>query len=110
MQVVNRYNLTILEGNFLFRIKHQLRLIQGLTQKEPQELLDFGVTCRSSRQVTLLFGLMLSPYFRIGYAYDQSILTKFSQNQTHEIMLEYRIPAKSASTIYRCVGKEFWYR
>jgi type IX secretion system PorP/SprF family membrane protein len=110
MQVVNRYNLTIIEGNFLFRIKHQLRLIQGPTLKEPQELLDFGVTCRSSRQVTLLFGLMVSPYFRIGYAYDQSILTKFSQNPTHEIMLEYRIPAKAASTIYRCVDKEFWYR
>jgi type IX secretion system PorP/SprF family membrane protein len=110
MQVVNRYNLTVLEGNFSFRIKHQLRLIQGPTLKEPLELLDFGITCRSSRQVTLLFGLMISPYFRIGYAYDQSILTKFSQNQTHEIMLEYRIPAKAASTIYRCVDKEFWYR
>ena len=110
MQVANRYNLTVVEGSFSFRVKHQLKLIQGPLVKGPQEIMDFGVNCSSSRQVTLLLGIMITPYVRIGYAYDQSLLTKYSRNQTHEIMLEYRIPSRSASTIYRCVDKEFWYR
>jgi type IX secretion system PorP/SprF family membrane protein len=110
MQVVNRDNFTVLEGNFSFRIKHQLRLIKGPLIKGPQEILDFGLTCRSSRQITLLFGMMISPYLRIGYAYDQSVLSDFSRNQTHEVMIEYRIPSRAASTVHRCVSREFWYR
>jgi type IX secretion system PorP/SprF family membrane protein len=109
MQVVNRYDLTVLEGNLSFRIKHQLRLIRGPLIKGSLEILDFGLTCRSSREITLLFGMMISPYIRIGYAYDQSVLAKFSRNQTHEVMLEYRIPSRSASTVHRCVSREFWY-
>jgi type IX secretion system PorP/SprF family membrane protein len=110
MQVVNRYNLTVLEGNLSFRVKHQARLIIGPLLQGPQEILDFGLTCRTSREMTLLCGLMISPYLRIGYAYDQSLLSKYYHNGTHEVMLEYRIPSWSASTIKRCVDKEFWYR
>jgi type IX secretion system PorP/SprF family membrane protein len=110
MQVVNRYNLTVLEGNFSFRIKRNSRLIEGLLIKGPQEILDFGLTCRTSREITLLCGVMISPYFRIGYAYDQSLISKYCRNGTHEIMLEYRIPSRSASTTTRCGNKEFWYR
>jgi len=110
MQVENRYNLTIIEGSFSLRVKHLLKLITGPLVKGPQEIMDIGVNFSSSRQVTLLLGIMITPYARIGYAYDQSLLTKYSRYQTHEIMLEYRIPSRSASTIYRCVDKEFWYR
>ena len=110
MQVVNRYDLTILEGNLSCRLKHQARLINvSPLIKGPQESLDFGITYRSSRQVSLLAGIMITPYLRIGYAYDQSLFYSYSQNQTHEIMIEYRIPARAASTVYRCGSKEFWY-
>ena len=110
IQVVNRSNLTILEGNISFRLKHLGRLINASPLlKGPQESLDFGVTYRSSRQVSLLAGIMITPYLRIGYAYDQSLFFSYSRNQTHEIMLEYRIPARAASTVYRCGSKEFWY-
>jgi type IX secretion system PorP/SprF family membrane protein len=110
MQMENRYNLTIVEGNFSVRIKHQLKLIMGRLIKGQQEILDFGVNYSSSRRITALMGMMITPYMRIGYAYDQSLLSKYSRNQTHEIMLEYRIPSRSASTVLRCVDKEFWYR
>lgn len=109
LQVVNKYNLTSLEGNLSVRIKHLPRIIEGTLQRGPQEILDFGLTCRSTRQMTFLFGMMISKYLRIGYAYDQSLFSGYSINQTHEIMLEYRIPARSASPTYRCGNKEYWY-
>ncbi len=109
VQVVNKYNSTILEGNVSVRIKHQPRLMEGTLLRGAQELLDFGLTCRTSRQMTFLFGMMITNYMRIGYAYDQSLFSRYSMNQTHEIMLEYRIPARSASPVVRCVGKEYWY-
>ena len=109
MQVVNRNSLSVLEGNFSFRLKHQSRLFKGSLLRGPQEILDFGFACRTSRQITLLCGVMISPYLRMGYAYDQSLFSKFSRNQTHEIMLEYRIPSRSASSTVQCGKKEFWY-
>jgi type IX secretion system PorP/SprF family membrane protein len=109
MQVVNRYNLTVLEGNISFRIKHQLRLLKIPILQGPQEILDFGLTCRTSRQMTVLGGLKISQYLRIGYAYDQSFFSKYYRNGTHEVMIEYRIPAKAASPVFRCGSKEFWY-
>jgi type IX secretion system PorP/SprF family membrane protein len=109
VQVVNRYNLTVLEGNITFRLKHMERILKRST-KGPLEVFDFGLTCRSSRDITLLCGMMISPYLRVGYAYDQSFFSKYAKNSTHEVMLEYRIPSKSASTVTRCGGKEFWYR
>jgi type IX secretion system PorP/SprF family membrane protein len=110
VQVVNRYNLTVLESNFTFRVKHLTKVIKGSLIKGPQEILDFGLTCRSSREMTFLCGMMISPYLRVGYAFDQSLLSKYCRKGTHEVMIEYRIPAKSASTSTRCGGKEFWYR
>jgi hypothetical protein len=110
MQVVNRYNLTVVEGNIFIRIKRPAKMITGPLNKGPQEILDIGLTCRTSREITLLCGVMISPYFRIGYAFDQSLLSKYCRYGTHEVMLEYRIPAKSASTKVRCGSKEFWYR
>lgn len=109
VQVVNKYNLTILEGNFSVRIKHTPRLMEGTLLRGSQELLDFGLTCRSSRQMTFLFGMMITSYIRIGYAYDQSLFSRYSMNTTHEIMLEYRIPARSSSPVVRCSDKEYWY-
>jgi type IX secretion system PorP/SprF family membrane protein len=109
LQVINKYNATILEGNFTLRIKHQPKKMSGTLFRGSQELLDVGVTCRTSRQLTVQLGLMLNSYLRIGYAYDQSLFRGYAQNQTHEIMLEYRIPAKAASPVVRCGGKEYWY-
>ncbi len=110
VQVVNKYSSTVVEGNASLRIKHQPRLMEGTLLRGAQELLDFGLTCRSSRQMTFFFGMMITNYIRIGYAYDQSLFSKYSINQTHEIMLEYRIPARSSSPVVRCGNKEYWYR
>jgi type IX secretion system PorP/SprF family membrane protein len=110
IQVVNRFNLTTLEGNLSFRLKHLARLIGSPLLRDPQENLEVGLTYRSSRQLTLLLGLMITPYLRVGYAYDQSMFSGYYRNGTHEIMLEYRIPAKAAATVTRCGSKEFWYR
>lgn len=110
LEVVNRFDLTVLEANCFIRVKRPAKMITGPLNKGPQEILDIGLSCRTSREMTFLCGVMISPYFRIGYAYDQSLLTRYSRYGTHEIMLEYRIPARSASTQVRCGSKEFWYR
>jgi type IX secretion system PorP/SprF family membrane protein len=95
--VVNRYNLTVLEGNMLIRFKHPTGLLQG-----PREIFDFGLSYRSSRQMTFLAGLLLTPDLRVGYAYDHSFARGYNRNGTHEIMIEYRIPSRAASTRVRC--------
>lgn len=87
IQVVNRYNLTIIEGNATIRFKYPTGLISG-----PKELFDIGVTYRTSNEVVFLFGINISPDFRVGYAFDQSLNVGYNQKGTHEIMLDYRIP------------------
>ena len=104
LQVVNRSNLTVLEGNASLRFKHATGLTAG-----PREIFDIGLTYRTSRQMTLLFGLNISPNLRVGYAYDQSFTTGYTQNASHEIMLEYRIPSKSSSTCIQCRNQDYWY-
>jgi type IX secretion system PorP/SprF family membrane protein len=105
LQVVNRNNLTVVEGNVFFRLKHSTGL-----QKGPREILDFGMTFRSSRQMSFLIGILITPNFRIGYAYDHSFIKGFSRNGTHEIMLEYRILNKAASTRFQCGIAKPWYQ
>ena len=115
LQVVNRNDLTIVEGSFNFRLKRSGKLIKSPVIRGPQEVFDFGLICRYQDNhnfymaLTILFGMMISPYLRIGYAYDQSLFTDYYRNQTHEIMIEYRIPARAASSVTRCGSKEFWY-
>jgi type IX secretion system PorP/SprF family membrane protein len=104
LQLVNRQRMNVLEGNVNIRIKHPSGLMSG-----PQELLDLGITYRTSRQVTLLFGINISPNFRVGYAYNQSFITGYYLNSTHEIMVEYRIPNKMASARSTCGFKGNWY-
>jgi type IX secretion system PorP/SprF family membrane protein len=109
VQVVNRYNLTVTEGNVSFRLKRMSNQIKSPLIRGSQEILDFGFTYRSSKQMIFLLGMKISPYLRIGYSYDQSFNSGYYRNGSHEIMLEYRIPAKAASTTFRCGNKEFWY-
>ena len=109
IQVINKYNSTVLEGNFSLRVKHKPRLVEGTLLRGAQEILDFGLTCRTSRQLTFNVGMMITKYMRVGYAYDQSMFSSYYRNQTHEIMLEYRIPARSASPEVKCGSKEYWY-
>lgn len=104
LQVVNRSNLTVFEGNASIRFKHATGLNSG-----PREIFDVGMTYRSSNQLTLLFGLNLSPNLRVGYAYDQSFMTGYNKNSSHEIMVEYRIPSKAASTCIQCQNNDYWY-
>jgi len=105
LQVVNRYNLTVLEGNAFLRFKHSTGLMNG-----PREIFDIGMSYRSSRQLIFLLGVLVTPDLRLGYAYDHSFISGYYPNGTHEIMLEYRIPNKIASTRPRC-GKEIhWYQ
>ena len=104
LQYVNRSNLSVMEFNGSVRFKHPSGLKNGA-----KELFDIGLTYRTSKQITLLLGWNISENFRIGYAYDQSLITGFNQNGSHEIMLEYRIPLKSATCI-PCMNDNSWYR
>lgn len=105
VQVVNRSNLTVIEGNVLIRLKHSTGLMQG-----PREIFDLGMTIRSSRQMSFLLGILLRPDVRLGYAYDYSFIKGYSQNGSHEIMLEYRLPNNAASARYQCGIARPWYQ
>jgi type IX secretion system PorP/SprF family membrane protein len=104
LQVVNRHKFTVVEGNVSIRFKQPTGLSGA-----PKEIFDVGLTYRSSQQMTFLFGLNISPNLRIGYAYDQSFNTGGYQNGTHEMMLEYRLPSKAASTHCPCENQQYWY-
>lgn len=102
LQVVNRNNLTVLEVNGCLRLKHS-----GGT-KELREMIDLGLTFRTSRQMTFLFGVNLTSDLRVGFAYDKSFFSGYFENSTNEFMLEYRIPSKAAST-YMKINQSNWY-
>ena len=104
IQVVNRSYLTVVEGNVSMRLKNPTGLSSGA-----RELLEMGLTYRSTKRITGLFAVNVSPDFRIGYAYDQSLIPGYNQNGSHEIMLEYRIPSKSAECKI-CREQKNWYR
>lgn len=102
-QLINGGNLTIMEGNASVRFKHPTGLTTG-----PREIFDVGISYRTSNQLVLLLGLNITSNLRLGYAYDQSFSVGYSANSTHEIMLEYRIPSKTASYC-NCRNEGFWY-
>lgn len=104
LQVVNRYDLSVLEGNVSLRFKRPTGLIKG-----PKELFDIGLTYRTSKQMTLLFGINISSNLRIGYAYDSSFSTGYNQNGTHEVMMEFRILSGRSSTQIQCKNLDYWY-
>ena len=104
MQIVNRNNLTVMEGNTMIRLKHPTGLHEG-----PTELFDVGLSYRSTHQLSLLLGVNLSSDFRVGYSYDYDFKLNSNQSGTHEIMLEYRIPSKASSVCESCKGSEDWY-
>jgi len=103
VQVINKYDQFIVEGNVCFRIKHQTGLISG-----PREILELGLTYRSSRVLTLLFGTYLTPDCKLGYAFSQSFLPGYYANGSHEILFEYRIP-KKAAFMRNYHDRENWY-
>jgi type IX secretion system PorP/SprF family membrane protein len=105
VQVVNRSNLTVVEGNVFFRLKHATGLMKG-----PREILDFGLTIRSSRQMSFLAGILITPDLRLGYAYDHSFIKSYHRSGTHEILLEYRLFNRAASTRYQCGISKPWYQ
>ncbi|VBB47098.1 putative membrane protein [uncultured Paludibacter sp.] len=104
LQMVNHYNIYLLESNAVVRFKVPTGLQNG-----SRELFDIGLKYRSSKQMTALFGINITNSFRIGYAFDQTLRSGYNQNGTHEIMLEYRIPLKSAEC-EACRDQELWYR
>lgn len=104
LQVVNRSNLTIFEANASVRFKQPTGLTTG-----SKELFELGFTYRTSKQISALFGVNVSSNFRVGYVYDQTFLPGYNQNGSHEIMLEYRIPIKSAQCPV-CNTDDSWYR
>jgi len=103
-QAVKGYNLTVYEGNLSLRFKRETLLQSG-----PREIFDLGLTYRSTQQMTILFALNVSPNLRVGYAYDQSFISGYNANSTHELMLEYRIPSRIASTRGQFATQEYWY-
>lgn len=103
LQLVNRQHLFIVEGSFCVRIKYQTGLVSG-----PREIFEFGAIFRTSRQLTVISGINFTPDLKVGYAFNQSLIQGYYPNNSHEIMIEYRIPKKKAfSGIYRDRG--FWY-
>lgn len=105
LQLVNNDNLTVLEGNASVRLKRPTGLLPG-----PKELFDIGLTYRTSRNLTFLFAVNISSDFRVGYAYDRTFNVGYNSQPSHEIMLEYRIPSKAASTCLQCKNADEWYR
>jgi len=103
LQVVRGPVQTILEGNASVRFKKGTGLTTG-----PREIFDIGLSYRTSNQLILLLGLNITSNIRVGYAYDQSFSVGLSANSTHEIMLEYRIPSKAASS-GNFNKEDFWY-
>jgi len=103
LQIVNRQNLVVIEGNACLRFKHRTGLVSG-----PREIFELGLTYRSSRQMSLLFGLNLTRDMKIGYVYNQSFISGYYPNSTHEISFEYRIPRKAAFT-HQYHDREYWY-
>ena len=104
LQVVNRYNRTIFEGNASIRFKKETGLRSGAS-----EIFNLGLSYRSSKELTCMFGINITHDFRIGYAFDKSFIPGFSQNSTHEIMLEYRIPTRASSSEVNNRNTDFWY-
>jgi hypothetical protein len=104
IQVVNRNNLTYLELNTSIRIKKPTGLQSG-----SKELFELGFTYRTTKQMTALFGFYISDNFKVGYAYDYYSLPRYTNNGSHEIMLEYRLPNKKAQSPYGNAGNS-WYR
>jgi len=92
IQCVNRSNFFVVEGNAGVRFKHPTGLFAG-----PQEIFDIGISYRTTRQMSFLFGIVPLPDLRVGYAYNVSFIPGYQANGTHEIMLEYRIPVKEFS-------------
>lgn len=103
-QMANHYNIYVWEGNATIRFKTITGLLTG-----NRELFDIGFSYKSTKQLTGLFGINITNNFRVGYAYNQTFQTGYSANGTHEIMLEYRIPLKSAEC-EACRDQELWYR
>ncbi|HNW51119.1 MAG TPA: PorP/SprF family type IX secretion system membrane protein [Prolixibacteraceae bacterium] len=103
LQLVNRQNVVVLEGNACFRFKHQTGLVRG-----PREVFELGMTYRTSQQISLLFGLYLKNNIRVGYVYNQSFSIGYLPNSTHELMFEYRIP-KKVSFNHQYHNRDYWY-
>ncbi len=103
LQVVNRQNIIIVEGSTCMRIKHQTGLVSG-----PREIVELGATFRTSRQLTLLAGIFITSDCKIGYVYNESFIPGYYKNGSHEIVIEYRIPCRSAYS-RNSRGRGFWY-
>ncbi len=104
LQLINRRNIFVGEANVSIRFKDPT----GLTTCS-RELFEIGFTYRTTKQFTALFGVNLSPDFKIGYAYNQTFKPGYNKNGSHEIMLEYRIPVKTAQCPV-CNVENSWYR
>ena len=104
IQVVNRSNLTHLELNSSIRLKKPTGLHSG-----PKELFELGFTYRTTQLMTVLFGFNISNNFKVGYAYDYTLIPGYTRNGSHEIMLEYRLPNKKAQCP-TCNDENSWYR
>jgi type IX secretion system PorP/SprF family membrane protein len=104
IELINRDNLSVWEFNSSIRFKSPTGLITGA-----RELFDIGISYRTTKQFTFLVGWNISQNFRLGYAYDHSIVTELTSNGSHEIMLECRVPLKLAQCRV-CRNEEYWYR
>ena len=104
VQLVNRYNMTVMEGNLNIRFKRPTGLQSG-----PKEIFDLGFTYRTSQQMTFMVAFNITSNMRIGYAFDQSFNIGYNANGSHELMLEYRIPSSASSTHGRFESQEYWY-
>lgn len=65
------------------------------------EVLNLGLSWRSSESVSSLVHFQLNPRFALGYAYDFGYGSEFSRlsSGSHEFMVNYRVPKKNIRTI-----------
>lgn len=103
LHMINRNGLVITEGNTGLRFKNPNGLIKG-----PAELFDIGFSYRSTRQMAAFLGIMITPDIRIGYAYEHNFRTYLRAFDTHELMLEYRIPVREFNC-KTCRNNDYWY-
>jgi type IX secretion system PorP/SprF family membrane protein len=105
LQIINRKNLTVLEGNFGIRFKRQTGLLRGAN-----EIWDIGLSYRTTKQMAILLGFNIYPDVKIGYSFNKTYSMELNKNNTHEIMVEWRVLKRSASTKYKCGSSRYWYQ
>ncbi len=92
LRCINHQNFIIMELKGDVHFKHSTGSNYGI-----REMLDVGFSYQTSKQLSAMFGINISPSFKVGYVFNKSFLPGYSQNNTNEFLLICRFPVKSNS-------------